>query len=79
MIFTGNTGYQYLWLDRLCIAQDDEVNKQINIDRMRSIYTHADLTIVGADGNDPEYGRLGVRGSSTHSKGPFTIVELQPD
>ncbi|PQE16156.1 heterokaryon incompatibility protein [Rutstroemia sp. NJR-2017a BVV2] len=79
MGFTVNIGYQYLWIDRLCIVQDDEVNKQTHINRMGSIYTHADLTIVAADGDDPEYGLRGVRGCSPRSNAPFTIVELESD
>ncbi|KAK8059216.1 HET-domain-containing protein [Apiospora saccharicola] len=38
-------GYQYLWIDALCIVQDDEHDKESEISRMGEIYRHAELTI----------------------------------
>ncbi|KAK8868947.1 heterokaryon incompatibility protein-domain-containing protein [Apiospora arundinis] len=38
-------GYKYLWIDALCIIQDDEDDKGLEISRMGHIYRHADLTI----------------------------------
>jgi len=32
---------RYLWIDRLCIIQDDEVGKAIHINNMASIYSNA--------------------------------------
>lgn len=52
-------GKQYLWVDRLCIVQDDDKNKQHQISRMASIYASASLVIVVTEG-DMECGVAGV-------------------
>ncbi|KAF4467171.1 duf858 domain-containing protein [Fusarium albosuccineum] len=45
-------GEHYLWIDSLCIIQDDEVSARLQIDQMAAIYEKAILTIVAADGKD---------------------------
>jgi hypothetical protein len=40
-------GYRYLWVDALCIVQDD-ASKPFYVDRMDTIYTRALCTIVAA-------------------------------
>ncbi|QRD05060.1 hypothetical protein JI435_109830 [Parastagonospora nodorum SN15] len=53
--------YQYIWIDRLCIIQDEEMEqKSIQLDQMASIYSHATLTIVAASGGDTTHGLPGV-------------------
>ena len=44
----GALGIDYLWVDTLCIMQDDEDDKTHNISNMDSIYKHAELTLVAA-------------------------------
>jgi Heterokaryon incompatibility protein (HET) len=46
-------GYQYLWIDALCICQDDKEDMMEQIAHMGRIYHSATLTIVQASG-DPE-------------------------
>ncbi|KAL7624540.1 hypothetical protein AAE478_006107 [Parahypoxylon ruwenzoriense] len=41
-------GERYLWVDRLCIVQDDQVTKPIQINGMDKIYRSAVFTIVAA-------------------------------
>lgn len=53
-------GIPYLWVDRLCIIQDDSENKAFHIQSMSSIYHHAYLTIIAADGLDAEHGIRGI-------------------
>jgi hypothetical protein len=54
-------GFQYLWIDRYCIDQQNkqEVSHQIAV--MDKIYQNADLTIITACGKDPSYGLPGIR------------------
>jgi hypothetical protein len=41
-------GRRYLWIDRLCIVQDDSLSKHVQINAMDSIYGSAALTVVAA-------------------------------
>lgn len=50
----------YLWVDRLCIVQDDKVDKYGQIQSMEAIYSRADLVIVAACGDSMQSGLPGV-------------------
>lgn len=45
-------GYRYLWVDALCIVQDDITIRHHQIAQMYDIYHSADVTIVAAGGSD---------------------------
>ncbi|KAN0090565.1 Heterokaryon incompatibility protein (HET) domain containing protein [Hyaloscypha variabilis] len=51
---------QYLWVDTLCIVQDDETTKRVALENMSSIYANSAVTIVAADGPDANYGLRGI-------------------
>jgi hypothetical protein len=53
-------GDKYLWVDSLCIVQDDESDQKRFI-RMGTIYGQADLTIIALCGEDAYAGLPGVR------------------
>lgn len=53
-------GYRYIWVDALCIVQDDSESRHDQISQMHEIYRHADLTIVAADGDNCSGGLPGV-------------------
>ncbi|KAM0546001.1 hypothetical protein ACHAPJ_011113 [Fusarium lateritium] len=55
---------RYLWVDSLCIVQDDGVSAYRQINQMAAIYEKATLTIVASDGEDATAGLPGVRGMS---------------
>lgn len=55
---TAELGFTYLWVDSLCIIQDDE-EKFIEIQNMDVIYGLASLVIVGAAGIDANMGLTG--------------------
>lgn len=45
---TRDLGYRYLWVDRLCIVQDDKCEKKVEIRKMKDIYQNAHLVISAA-------------------------------
>lgn len=47
---------QYLWIDSLCIVQDDYLEVQSEVARMREIYSGSLLTIAATDGPDTSAG-----------------------
>ena len=63
MIVVTHLQEQYLWVDALCIVQDDESKKQDQLNNMASIYAEATVTIIAKDGHDSSFGLRGVWGS----------------
>ncbi|KAJ3577381.1 hypothetical protein NPX13_g3184 [Xylaria arbuscula] len=53
-------GYRYLWVDRVCIIQDNYVIKQQHLQGMGWIYAKAEFTIVAAEGSDANHGFSGL-------------------
>jgi Heterokaryon incompatibility protein (HET) len=53
-------GERYLWVDALCIIQDENSDRNHQILHMDSIYRHAYFTIVAAAGDDCNSGLPGV-------------------
>ena len=58
---------RYLWVDRLCIIQDDKDSKHNQISAMDQIYGAAVFTIVGAVDATKSSGLPGVRGRPRNS------------
>ena len=50
----------YLWVDRLCIVQDDDDSKQSLLQAMPAIYAGAYFTVVAADGDSANHGLRGI-------------------
>ncbi|KAL2151672.1 hypothetical protein VTH82DRAFT_6770 [Thermothelomyces myriococcoides] len=59
LTITKNLGVGYLWVDRYCIDQTDEVDKTVQIQQMQAIYWNACFTIIAAAESDPHYGLPG--------------------
>lgn len=57
-------GERYLWVDRLCIVQDDVETKSTQINRMWEVYAGAFATIVAAQGDDSNHGLIRVPGTA---------------
>jgi hypothetical protein len=60
----GLLGERYLWVDRLCIIQDDSEMKSSQLQKMAGIYSNACITIIAADGENAEHGIRGIQGIS---------------
>jgi hypothetical protein len=52
---------RYLWVDTLCIVQDDEQAMEYQLQTMASIFAYAELVIIAAEGKDSEYGLRGIQ------------------
>lgn len=61
MSVVAGLGERYLWVDTLCIVQDDMAKKQSAIDSMAAIYSSAVCTIVAVSAVDANSGLPGVR------------------
>lgn len=53
-------GSRYLWVDALCVIQDDPAHLRANMGAMDKVYMGAWLTIVAAAGDDADGGLPGV-------------------
>jgi hypothetical protein len=60
MELTRRFGLKHLWVDRLCILQDDNEAKVQQIHNMASIYANAYLKIVAAAGAGADWGMEGL-------------------
>ncbi|KAH7234554.1 heterokaryon incompatibility protein-domain-containing protein [Fusarium solani] len=76
-------GERYMWVDALCIVQDDGASKHHQITNMSSIYAAAKLTIISAQAADAWHGLRGLENISeprslhirTVSAGGYRFVE----
>ncbi|KAI9786497.1 MAG: hypothetical protein M1839_006957 [Geoglossum umbratile] len=75
MKLVSDLGGGYLWVDRLCILQDDEVDLSLQIPRMDAIYSLAELTIIAASGSGA---RDGVAGLSTPRELDQDVCQVSP-
>lgn len=62
MSLCRDLGERFLWVDRLCIVQDDADDSRAQIAAMDWIYSSASLTIVAAVSDVSSLGLPGVRG-----------------
>ncbi|PVH81494.1 HET-domain-containing protein, partial [Cadophora sp. DSE1049] len=79
---TRQLGIRYLWVDSLCILQDDMNDLSTHIPRMGQIYQDSQLTIV-SDSPDASTGIPGIslpraKSSPTFESGGFSLVGTRP-
>jgi len=60
MFATLSLGYNFLWVDRYCIPQENSEQANHQIHNMDSIYREAELTIIAASGTGSDGGLPGV-------------------
>ncbi|KAK4177587.1 heterokaryon incompatibility protein-domain-containing protein [Triangularia setosa] len=60
IVVVKNMGYRYLWVDRYCIPQGDNDERERQIHAMGRIYESARFTIIAAAGDGPDHGLPGV-------------------
>ncbi|KKZ60194.1 hypothetical protein EMCG_05116 [[Emmonsia] crescens] len=53
-------GQRYLWVDRLCIIQDDGGDKKNQIEAMDDIFSSAQIVLIAAYGDSMDFGIPGV-------------------
>jgi len=69
-------GMRYLWVDSLCIVQDDNMIRDRQIENMGSIFANGSLTIVAAEGEHANHGISGIRDISQPRQSTQDIVVL---
>ena len=68
---------RYLWVDSLCIEQDNDLDRRKQLGLMDRIFGNALLTIIAVDGQDANAGLSGVERGSRHIR--QISEEIQPD
>ncbi|KAH9850122.1 heterokaryon incompatibility protein-domain-containing protein [Lenzites betulinus] len=64
---THALGYQFLWIDTLCIVQDSDEDKQHELGRLHDTYRYAFLTIIAASAQKVSQGFLEDRPTPVRS------------
>ncbi|GAP93137.1 putative tol protein [Rosellinia necatrix] len=68
---------RYLWIDQLCLVQDDDDDRQMGINAMDLVYERAYFTIIAGSGTDADSGLPGV-GEGTRSSSRQITSEVLP-
>ncbi|KAK5124780.1 hypothetical protein LTR85_001493 [Meristemomyces frigidus] len=66
--------FEWLWVDRFCINQQDEAEKASLIPFIKDIFALAELTIVAASGNGAHTGLHGVRKTLREVEKPLAMI-----
>ena len=76
MEVSRNIGMRYLWIDTLCIVQDDKEDQSFLIKAMDDVYDIATVTFVAASGQNAD---AGLRGVSPRRGRPINAVTVMDD
>ncbi|KAF7557402.1 hypothetical protein G7Z17_g663 [Cylindrodendrum hubeiense] len=69
-------GQRYIWIDALCIIQDDLESLTRNLNQMQLIYANAHFCIMGATGSGADFGLRGLKGISHPRDLELRVYEL---
>ena len=74
-------GYQYLWVDRYCVPQEDCRERHAIIQGMDQIYENSVLSITAAAGGNSHYGLPGAKNTPRKPQlivqlGSYTVTEI---
>ena len=75
---TRDLGYEYLWVDALCIVQDDQADKNREVQRMAQIYSGASLVISAARARSSNEGFLQPR-DLTRAYGHVVKLQMEDE
>jgi tetratricopeptide (TPR) repeat protein len=78
MTWVGTLGERYLWVDSMCIVQDDAEVKDRDIHRMDIVYMMAFATIAAAHGKNADAGLSGLRPGSRHGQRTVSLSLPSP-
>jgi hypothetical protein len=69
---------RYLWIDALCIPQDDTAVQLVELNRMAEIYASSVFTIIAGDGFDAHCGLAGIQSVTPPRLVEQEIVQFGP-
>ena len=75
---TKEIGLQYIWIDSLCIQQDDSEETAYQVANMHNIFGSAHVAIVAAEGNSANSGLLGTRSRPRKLHYGIEMAESEP-
>ena len=76
ILLTEKLSIPYIWVDALCIIQDDDNDKAVQIPLLADIYRLAYVTFIAASGSHADSGLPGVRpGTRSEVQGEFVVGE----
>lgn len=75
VLLTRSIGIKYLWIDAICIVQDDETEWETEAQKMMQYYGHARVTIVPIHANSADSGmKVGQNPPFSRAfSGPWTV------
>jgi hypothetical protein len=79
VILVRDLGIQYLWIDSLCIVQDDEKEWKQEASRMWEIYGSSYLTIAATSATDSSVGIFSHRAGSVPIAGTNVFIREKID
>jgi hypothetical protein len=83
IVLTRRLGFRYIWIDSLCIVQDDESDWRTEAARMAAMYANAELVVSATSSSDGSGGLFKDREppqilASADTETPSTVYEHAP-